>query len=66
MEECSWGCYGTLINDAKLLLQSVSQWSVCHVNHTRNMAAHKLAKLALSLGEERLWREDYPLCVREL
>jgi hypothetical protein len=28
------------------------------------MAAHKLAKLALSLGEERVWKEDYPMCVK--
>jgi hypothetical protein len=39
--------------------------SVCHVKRTGNVAANKLAKLALSLGDERLWREDYSLCVRE-
>jgi hypothetical protein len=27
-EECTWGRYGTLINDAKLLLQHVQRWEV--------------------------------------
>ena len=30
-EDYSWGHYGTLINEAKLLLQSVHQWSAYHV-----------------------------------
>ncbi|XP_059429145.1 uncharacterized protein LOC132162954 [Corylus avellana] len=53
-EECSWGRCGTLINDTKLLLQNVDQWSFCHVKSTGNVAAYRLAKLAISLNEERL------------
>jgi glutamate 5-kinase len=64
-EECLWGHYGTLINEAKLLLQNVHQWSAYYVKRTGNVAVHRLAKLALSLNEESLWREDYPLCVRQ-
>ena len=65
-DEVSWGRYSTVINDAKLLLRNVSRWNVCHVRRTVNMAAHKLAKLALSLGEERVWKEDHPMCVRQI
>jgi hypothetical protein len=64
-DEVSWGRYSAVIHDAKILLCNVSQWRVCHVRRIGNMAAHKLAKLALSLGEERVWKEDYPMCVRQ-
>ncbi|XP_059429159.1 uncharacterized protein LOC132162969 [Corylus avellana] len=63
-EECTWGYYGTLINDAKLLLQCVQEWSVCHVMPKANEASHRLAKINLTLGEERLCTEDFPLYVR--
>jgi hypothetical protein len=42
-EECSWGRYGILINDAKLLLLCVQQWSICHVKRQANEVAHRIA-----------------------
>jgi hypothetical protein len=30
------------------------------VHREANGEAHKLAKLALSLGENKVWREDFP------
>jgi hypothetical protein len=65
-EDQSWGRYGALTNEAKRLLRQVQKWKVCHVKRTANEAAHRLAKLAFSFNEERLWTEDYPLCVREI
>jgi hypothetical protein len=65
-EECIWGRYETLINDSKLLLQQVHAWKACHVKRSANEVAHRLAKLALTMCEERLWREDYPLCVQNV
>jgi hypothetical protein len=65
-EECTWGRYGALINDAKLLLQQINRWAVSHVRRTANEAAHNLAKLALSSSEERLWTDDFPLCVQDI
>jgi hypothetical protein len=64
-EDALSGRYGTIINDAKLLLQQVQNWKVGHVKRVANTAAHRLAKLAFSFSEERLWTEDFPLCVRE-
>jgi ribonuclease HI len=65
-EDSTWGRYGALISDAKLLLQHVQNWTVCHVKREANEVAHKLAKLAFSFSEERLWREDLPMCVRDV
>jgi ribonuclease HI len=65
-EDFTWGRYGPLINDAKLLLQHVQKWEVSHVRRTANEAAHTLAKLALTMSEERLWTEDFPSCVRNI
>jgi hypothetical protein len=64
-EECTWGRNGTLIKDSKLLLQQVHVWKACHVKRSANETTHRLAKLALRC-EERLWREDYPLCVQDV
>jgi hypothetical protein len=65
-KECTWGRYGNLINDSKLLFQQVHVWKACHVKRSANEAAHWLAKLALTMSEERIWREDYPLCVQNV
>jgi hypothetical protein len=65
-EDCSWGRYGSLINEAKLLLQQVYRWKVSHVTRTANEVAHRLAKFALFLGEERLWCEEYPPCIHDI
>jgi hypothetical protein len=42
------------------LLQRFSEFSVQYVRREANGAAHKLAKLALSLGEDKIWRDDFP------
>jgi hypothetical protein len=65
-EDFLCGRYGAFINDARCLLQQVQNWKVCHVKRVANEVAHKLAKLAFSFSEERLWTEDFPRCVREL
>jgi ribonuclease HI len=48
--------YGLIIEDMHQLLQRFSEFSVQHVRREANRAAHKLAKLALSLGEDKIWR----------
>ncbi|XP_059438570.1 uncharacterized protein LOC132171299 [Corylus avellana] len=45
---------GLLINETKLLLQDIQRWEVHHVKRKGNAEAHKLARLALSIGEDRL------------
>jgi hypothetical protein len=65
-EEPTWGRYGALINDTKQHLQQIQRWKICHVRRTANEAAHNLAKFAISVGEERVWTEDCPLCIRDI
>jgi ribonuclease HI len=61
--ESVWGRYGSLINDAKMLLDQFQQWKVVHVPRTCNRVAHKLAKSALTCSDEVLWQGDIPLCI---
>lgn len=51
-----WSVYGQIVNDVKRLLDLNWNWEVLHVRLTGNKAAHRLAKLALEQGEDRLWR----------
>jgi hypothetical protein len=55
-----------MINDAKILLNSLQEWRVCHVKWTGNMAAHKLAKHGLTVEEDHLWKADFPSFVRDI
>jgi hypothetical protein len=59
------GSYGNVLNNAKFLLTYVPDWRVKHVRRTANMAAHRLAKMVLVQGENRVWRDDYPSSMRE-
>ena len=56
--------YGQVLNDAKFLLTHVPDWRVKHIRRTANIVAHRLAKMALAQGENKLWKE-YPLCISE-
>jgi hypothetical protein len=36
---------------------------VNHVRREANVEAHKLAKLSFSVGENKVWLEDFPISV---
>jgi hypothetical protein len=59
------GSYGQVLNNAKSLLSRVPSWRVQHVRRTANSTAHRLARMAMVSGENRVWREEYPLSVSE-
>jgi hypothetical protein len=61
-----WSRFGLMINDAKILLNSLQEWRVCHVKRAGNMAAHKLAKHGLTVEEDHLWNADFPSFVRDI
>ncbi len=42
------GPYGSLILDTRAILSGVRSWVIQHVGRDGNMAAHHLAKLAVS------------------
>jgi hypothetical protein len=52
--------------DAKQKLQTFSEYEVVYVPRVANCAAHSLAKLALTIGENRVWRETFPACIHDV
>ncbi|XP_042953522.1 uncharacterized protein LOC122290063 [Carya illinoinensis] len=58
-EEC-WERHGQVVEDLKDALRKRIGWAVVHVDRCCNNVAHSLAKIALSIQEERVWMEDYP------
>jgi hypothetical protein len=57
------GRYGQIITDTKRLLDQFQESIVLHVRREANGAAHTLAQLALTLGKDRIWVEDFPPCM---
>ncbi|XP_042939525.1 uncharacterized protein LOC122274565 [Carya illinoinensis] len=55
--------YGVLVNDARSMLRTWTQWHVAFVHREANYAAHQLAKLALDYEYEKIWMEDGPMQV---
>lgn len=50
--ECeAW--YGGIVEDVKFVLKQRVKWSFCFAHRGSNQVAHNLAKLGLSLDEER-------------
>ena len=60
-----WRKYGHLIDDVKNIISNGQQWQFSHVNHSANTVAHRLARMALVIGEDILWNESIPDCIRE-
>ena len=56
-----WSRYGTMINNTKVLLDSLQEWKVSHARRTANVAAHLLAKHGLTVDAECMWQFDFPV-----
>lgn len=52
--------FGSLMEDLEYLLQRQPLWSLHFIHREGNNAAHRLAKLCLTLDEERVWIEEFP------
>jgi len=52
--------HGYLLTETRQLLDSLSSWRVSHVRREGNMAAHLLAKFALSKQSQRVWLNSCP------
>jgi hypothetical protein len=59
-----WCPYGLIIEDTRRMLRNFQECSVNHVRREANVEAHKLAKLSFSVGENKVWLEDFPISVR--
>jgi ribonuclease HI len=66
MEGPFWRRFGSTINDAKILLNSLEEWRVCHVKRTGNVAAHNLAKRGLNVDEDQLWHTALPFFIHDI
>ncbi|KAE8076819.1 hypothetical protein FH972_015444 [Carpinus fangiana] len=60
-DEAWLGSYGQIIQDAQQVLQYCMEWKATHVPRAGNGVAHSLAKMALSVGQEVIWQDDFPL-----
>ena len=49
-----WSRFCLMINDAKILLNSLQEWRVCHVKRMGNKAVHKLTKHGLTVDKDHL------------
>lgn len=61
-----WVPYGVIIEDTMQMLQRFQEHDVMHIQREANQAAHHLAKLALTLGVNRVWREDFPESLHDI
>ncbi|XP_059431541.1 uncharacterized protein LOC132165051 [Corylus avellana] len=64
-DDCRWNRFGSLVNDTKSYFNSLQEWHVRHTERLANNAAHLLAKQGLTVTEDHLWREDFPLCIQQ-
>jgi hypothetical protein len=39
---------------------------VHYIHHEANRVAHRLAKLALTLGMDKVWRDEFPKCMHDI
>jgi hypothetical protein len=61
-----WSIYGPFINDAKSIILEFSQWDVHHVWRNANEAIHKLAKMALVIGQDGMWHDSFPGFIHDI
>jgi hypothetical protein len=57
-EEKNWCRYGQVIDDARIMLNSIQTWKVNYVRREANGIAHRLAKEALFLLDEQGHMEE--------
>ena len=62
--EVNWSHTGHLIDDIRTILRRFPRWRISHVGREFNQAAYGLARLAKMQSIDRLWRTDYPECIR--
>jgi hypothetical protein len=61
-----WSRFGLMINDAKILLNNLQEWRVCHVQWMGNKAVHILTKHRLTVDENHLWSADFPSIILDI
>ncbi len=54
----NWSFYGHLVEDTKVLAQSVHQLEINYASRVVNSAAHTLAKCVILHSLDELWTEE--------
>jgi ribonuclease HI len=62
----TWSSYGQLIEDIKVKPKCLQQVEIIHVNRAANLAAHSLAKFAISQLLDELWMEECPSYIQSI
>ncbi|XP_042939551.1 uncharacterized protein LOC122274591 [Carya illinoinensis] len=66
IEGSNWSRGGLMVEDARQVLNSWSQWTGVHACREANMAAHELAKSALNFSVDLYDIEECPLCIQSI
>ncbi|KAK4853970.1 hypothetical protein QYF36_017096 [Acer negundo] len=54
---------GPIICEILAAVESLPNWSICHVSRKGNLDTHNLAKMAFSVESECCWLDDFTPCV---
>jgi hypothetical protein len=65
-KEPSFHRYGQIVEDIKLVLQSLRKWKVSHTKRDGNNAVHALAKEASRTVTDNTWIEEVPNCISNI
>jgi hypothetical protein len=60
------GYLDNIIGETLYILSYFDRWEVSHVRRTGNMAAHKVAKLALLQQRNHVWLGSFPPCLSSI
>jgi ribonuclease HI len=62
----NWSSYGHLVEDTKVLAQSVHQLEINYASRVVNSAAHTLSKCTILHSLDELWMEECPSYIQSI
>jgi ribonuclease HI len=62
----NWNSHRQIVEDTKVLLQSLHPVVIQHASRAVNTAAHTLAKVAISQLLDELWAEECPSYIQSI
>jgi ribonuclease HI len=61
-----WRACGSIVEDTRDRLLQFLTWSVQHARREANQVAHFLAKHALSVNQDVVWKEECPSFIQDI
>ncbi|XP_059436609.1 uncharacterized protein LOC132169617 [Corylus avellana] len=62
----TWSLFGHLIEDTRRVLLTLPRWNCVFVSHEANEEAHRMAKVATTDVNDRIWRGTTPNCISDI